>query len=229
MFGQNPWLTIWTRPRETIRSIVQENPKRSLWLLAFIYGLASLVGNYQSISFHSKISFSIWIVAMIALAAVWGYAIFAIWSYVIVWVGKIFKGKADFQAARAAYAWSCVPLIGSLFLWGLLWVFFPQIVISGGSPEIMVTGFSAIALFLIVLGKAALSIWSLVIYLQALAEVQQFSVLKAIGNVILGAVAVAAVIFVIGLAFIYLTQGTVSVPTAAVRFQEMYLFSQYFE
>ena len=34
--GINPWITIWTSPRKTIRAIVETNPKKDFLLLAAI-------------------------------------------------------------------------------------------------------------------------------------------------------------------------------------------------
>jgi hypothetical protein len=52
-------------------------------------------------------------------------------------------------------------------------------------------------LFCVLIGKVVLAIWSLVIYLNALAEVQQYSVLRAIGNVIIAGIVVGIVCGVI--------------------------------
>ena len=53
---------------------------------------------------------------------------------------------------------------------------------------------AAMLLFFILIGKLVFAIWAIVIYLQMLAEVQQFSILRSIVNVILASL-------VIGIAF----------------------------
>ena len=121
----------------------------------------------------------------VIFAPFWGYAFFSMWSYVVVWVGRLFKGQATFQQARAAYAWSAVPLMVNVPLWLLLVLINGDLQFFGVQDQIMIDGPAVLVLFLILIGKLVFAIWSVVLYLQALAEVQQFSVLRAVGNVIL--------------------------------------------
>lgn len=192
----SPWLTMWVRPRETIRSIVAENPKRSLWILAFVYGLSSLLNGFQSMPIANQVGLNGMLLIALVLAPFWGYAFFAIWGWVIFWTGKLLNGQADFNAVRAAYAWSCVPLVGNIPLWILLTCFYSEFLFFGVQDRIVVPGAVAM-LFLLLVGKLVLAIWSIVLYLQALSEVQKYSVFRAILNVILASliVGIAAIIF----------------------------------
>lgn len=184
----NPWRSIWFNPRSTIRNIVHENPNRSLWLLAFVLGLTSLFNGFQSFPIALRVGLIPMFAIALLLAALWGYLIFAVWSWAVLLTGKLFKGKATFMAARAAYAWSCVPLLGNVCLWLVLVSFFGSILFFGPQPNLVLSGSTVTLLFFLLIGKVVLSIWSIVIYLQALAEVQSYSVLRAIGNVILAAI-----------------------------------------
>ncbi|MBS0626223.1 MAG: YIP1 family protein [Verrucomicrobia bacterium] len=184
----NPWLEIWTRPRDTIRKIVAENPNQSIWLLAAIYGFGSLLNNAQTLALGHTISlFGIFIVTVL-LCALWGYIFFSVWSAVVYWVGKLFKGQGTFQTVRAAYAWSCVPLIFNVFFWIVLgFVFGSELfMVNQGGPALG-NGFLAL-LFVVLISRLVLSIWSLVIYFNALAEVQQYSILKSILNVVIASI-----------------------------------------
>ena len=76
------------------------------------------------------------------------------------------------------------------------------------------------ALFIIMIGKLVFTIWSIVIYLQALAEVQQFSIIRAIVNVILASLLVGiavAMVFAIGLYVFHFASG----PAVAIDFQQV--------
>lgn len=194
---ENPWKSMWVRPRETIRMIIAENPKRSLWILSFIYGLTSLFNGFQSFPLAIRFGMMPILIFSIILAPFWGYAFFSIWSYVIVWVGRFLKGQANFESARAAYAWSSVPLIGNIPLWLLLILFYSDFFFFGAQEKMLMPGAVAL-LFLILLGKLVFAIWSIVLYLQSLSEVQQFSIMRAIGNVVL-----ASLIMVIGAAILW--------------------------
>ncbi len=193
----NPWLDIWTRPRATIRRIVQENPNRCLWLLAAIYGFGSLLNNAQTLALGQNFSLlAIFLFAAI-LSPFWGYAFLSIWSAAVYWIGKAFKGSGTFQTVRAAYVWSCVPFIFNILSWIALTTLF------GGNLFMLSTGNDQLSepltyvLFFILIVRLTVAIWSLVIYLNALAEVQNYSILKAIFNVITASILMLAVSWVV--------------------------------
>lgn len=213
--SQNPWISIWRNPRATIAKIVATNPNRSLWLLAAIYGFSSLLNLFQSASLGQSMGVAaIFLVALI-LSPFWGYAAFAVWSWVVSWTGKLFKGKGTFQTVRTAYAWSCVPLVFNIPLWLLMAALFGhQLFLSEGvtTTDGMIT-----FLFLILIAKIALAVWSIVIYLNGLAEVQKYSILRAVGNVIVAGIIVGVVVAILwGLAIHMLGISAVKSPTASI-------------
>lgn len=194
MKEDSSWLSMWTSPRATIRAIVQENPKKGIWALSFIYGLTSLFNGFQSFPIAMQIGLIGMIVVTVILAAFWGYLVFAVWSWITVLIGKLFKGKGTFQTVRAAYAWSCVPLSINALLWILLVIFYGNLLFYGPQQHSMLSGSAVTILFLILIGKIVFAIWSIVLFLQALAEVQGFSVLRAIGNVIVASIVLAILV-----------------------------------
>lgn len=206
MLDKNPWLSIWCEPRATIRRIVEQNPNRSLWILAFIYGFLSLLNSFQSISIGSVMGMASVFLIAVVLSPLWGYAGFSIWSWVVCKVGRLLKGEGSFSHVRAAFAWSCVPLTVNIFLWlimifsfGFSFFFHPQETMAFSSQQ-------SAFLLLILIGKVGIAIWSLVIYLNALAEVQKFSILRAIFNVILSWIAIGLVLAGLWYVLMYLLQ-----------------------
>ena len=193
----NPWRSMWVKPRDTIRTIARENPRRSLWTLAFVYGLTSLLNGFQSVPIAMQIGLLPTLLIALILAPLWGYVAMSIWSYVIVLVGKIFKGQATFQTARAAYAWSCVPLLGNIPIWCLMIFFYANMLFFGMQGQMMLSGPMMLLLFILSVGKLVFAVWSLVIYLVALAEVQNFSVMCAIGTTILTGILIGVVVWVL--------------------------------
>ncbi len=111
----------------------------------------------------------------------------------VVFTGRWIKGQGDFQKTRAAYAWSCVPLaVGDLF-WLILLMVFGSSLFVNPSPEMELSMGQSSLILALLFGKMVFSVWSLVIYLNALAEVQQFSIFRAIGNVIIAAILIGLV------------------------------------
>ena len=214
---KSPWLSIWTKPRATIRRIVDENPKRSLWLLAAIYGFSSLLNSFQSVSLGFTLGLIPLVLVALILSPIWGFAVFSVWSWVISWTGRWLKGEGDFQKVRAAYAWSCVPLAVNDLLWLAMILFFGLPLFLNFPEHHYLTDGLATLLFAILIGKVVLAIWSLVIYLNALAEVQRFSVLRAIGNVILAGLFISAALLIFWTLLMAIAGGSLGHPNAAIQ------------
>ncbi len=139
----------------------------------------------------------IFTVALI-LSPIWGYLGFSIWSWVVHFTGKWLKGQGTFKEVRFAYAWSCFPLIVNVVLWFFLAAFYGRSLFANFSPESQVLSHSEVGiLFLILLLRITAAVWSLVIYLNVLAEVRQYSVLRAIGNVIIAGLIIAIAFYLI--------------------------------
>jgi len=197
MEHHNPWLTIWTQPRATIARIVAVNPNQSLWLLAGIYGFCSLMNMFQSMALGSALGPVGIVILAIVLAPFWGWLNFSIWSVFVTWVGKWFRGMGTFKTIRSAYAWSCVPIVLNIPLWLLMVVLFGQQLFLNFPDAHLLPQGQMMLLFAILIVKVVLAIWSLVIYLNALAEVQKFSVLRAILNVVVAGLIFALIMFVV--------------------------------
>jgi hypothetical protein len=181
----NPWTSVWFHPRETVHMVIL-NPPRHSWVLLFCFGFTSILNGIQSFPMLIRWGTIPILIFAVILAPFWGYAFFGIWSWIVQKIGKWLKGQADFNAVRMAYTWSRVPLIGSAALWVLLAFFYANFIFFGSGPYSASLGVASF-LFIVLIGKLVLEIWSLVIFLQMLAEVQQFSILRAIINVVLSA------------------------------------------
>lgn len=183
MKEQSVWWSVWCSPRATIRHIVEQNPKRAFWGLCTIYGFPALLNAMQSISAGESVGiFGVFLLAIL-LAPLWGFVVFSVASGVVLWTGKWLRGKGSFGAIRACYAWSSVPILGSCVLWLILMGIFGKMLFV--EAPIMVSGSALAVLFLILLGKVVLAVWSLVLYVQMLREVQGFSVGRSLANILL--------------------------------------------
>lgn len=211
MEQKSPWLSIWTQPRATIARIVSENPNRSLWLLAAIYGFCALMNLFQSMALGNAMGTLGLLILAIIIAPFYGYVSFSIWSWFVSWVGKWFKGHGSFQTVRAAYAWSCVPIILNIPLWLLMVISFGHQLFMNFPDAHLLPSSQVLLLFIILIAKVVLAIWSLVIYLNALAEVQKYSVLRAILNVVVAGIILAVIMFVIWSLLFYAVGSVASV------------------
>lgn len=215
MTQSNPWLTIWTKPRATIASVVSENPNRSLWWLASIYGICSLLNLFQSMALGKEFGLGLILILSVILAPFYGYISFAIWSWFVLWTGRWFKGKGTFQTVRASYAWSCVPILVNIPLWAMVVVLFGRPLFAGMLEAQTLPMAWMYTLFAILIIKVIVAIWSLVIFLNALAQVQNYSITRAILNVIVAGLILGIVFFILWSALFYALGG---VATSALLF-----------
>lgn len=182
---QNPWLTIWTKPRDTMAQIARENPNRSIWVLSGIYGFCSLMNLFQSIAL-GQVMAPLGIVILAALLApFWGYLNFSVWSWFVSFTGKWLKGQGSFTEVRSAYAWSSVPMLINIPLWLLMVALFGHQLFLNFPDAAFLPAAQVHILFSILVVKVIAAVWSFVIYLNALAVVQNFSMLRTIGNLVL--------------------------------------------
>jgi hypothetical protein len=193
----NPWLAIWNRPKATILQIIEENPKKGLWIFSSLFGLVHLLHLSQLYMVSEKISSPLLMLLILPLAPVWGYLLFSSAAYVIYRVGEMMKGKGDFLKCRAAIAWASFPYAASLLSWVGLYAIYGNHLFSSypagtqlGPEEIIVTTF-----FLMI--QVGAFVYSLMLWIHALAAVQDFSPAKAIVNIVI------ALFFVLFLVFIF--------------------------
>jgi hypothetical protein len=137
-----PFLTIWTRPRATIRKIVETDPTRQVLLLAGTwYVVATLlaqrwlevvpVKDLQPRIYFLSALFVQWLVALcnptgvwpsweaeivtfVVLGAVLGIVLLYVFGAILKWTGRLLGGTATAIEVRAAIAWGQIPLIAAL-------------------------------------------------------------------------------------------------------------------
>jgi len=194
----NPWLKVWVQPRATISHVLRENPNQGFWILASIYGFSSALNWFQSMMLGLKIGvLPIFLLALL-LSPLWGYIGISVWSWVVHFSGKWLKGEGTFKELRTAYAWSCVPIIINVVLWFFLAFIFGRMLFANLNSETQVLTQGEVAiLFSVLLIRIGVMIWSIVIYLKMLAEVQRYSILRAIGNVVIAGLIITIVFYLI--------------------------------
>lgn len=184
----NPWLSIWTRTRQTMRHILQTNPfKTILWLSALngavgaLVWLATLWSNYPTKTSYRG---SVFIFALLVLGALVGLVglYFGGWFYKVV--GRWLKGTGTFVEVKAAIGWSAYPfLVASLFNFLSL---------------LTLLRYPMTSLFFATLYVIAL-VWGFIISLKLLAEAHEFSAWRALGTVVLAILLIFIVVMIVAL------------------------------
>ncbi|MBI5345530.1 MAG: YIP1 family protein [Chlamydiae bacterium] len=192
------WLSIWVKPKETIQKVIAENPDKNLIALSAIYGLSALLGSAQSFALAEKVSFPLLLLGCLILAPFWGYLVFSFASWVIYKTGKWMKGMAEYKHVRAALAWSFVPMAVNLFLWIIMLFVFKEHLLKNFPRDFVFNNFQVNLIYFIFITQLILSIWSIVIFIATLTEVQGYSTLKAIFNTLISTIIIAATFVILG-------------------------------
>lgn len=189
-----PLLAVLFYPRLTIRDIIGSFPLRWVNRLIFLGVVSERLFRAAGERQGDTMSLTG------LLAAILGSAFFAVvigqfvGSGMLLWVGRAIGGAASLSEVRAAIAWSFAPFIWALPIWFLMLATFgrdlfrSQTGSAGGLPFTEAEG-------LIVWTLAGL--WTMVLAVATLAEVQRFSIWRAILTHLLIALGLVAIILAV--------------------------------
>lgn len=189
----NPWLSIWTSPRKTIRHIIESAPAKKKFLLAVVFGLQYLLSFYHALLAQGTFVNPYLMIGALVFSPLLGYILFYISSFIFYLVAKIFNGKATFSQVFASVAWSSVPFVVNVVLWFCFFVFFTFDTSLFDSLYYMI--------FTIIVGYV-IPIWSFIILVNCLKEVEEYSAWKGVGTVLLPVIALYIIAIILDYALV---------------------------
>ena len=181
----DPWFSIWTRPRATLRQILDDDPRRSVYRLAALGGIAGALKLLTESGAGLTAPLAATLAVAVAGGALGGVLFLFLFTGLLRVAGRWLGGRGGTLEIRAALAWANVPEIWGMILWlprgALLGEEMFQPVPSGieGNPP------AALFFGLIVLAQTLVGFWGLVIGLKCIAEAHRFSAWRALGALIL--------------------------------------------
>ena len=193
----NPWFSMWTRPRATIRYLSTNNPQKSVYLLAALGGICQLLdrGVTKSIGEH----FSLSVILLLALIAgpISGVVGLYIVASLLELTGQWLGGSGNREDLRLAMAWGGLPLVVMLLIWGVALGVFGHDNFTEAGPDIEQSISDFVVFMSVLISDLVLGGWTMLLWCKAVGEAQGFSAWKAMANLLL-----AMIVFLIGLAAI---------------------------
>jgi len=191
----NSFLAVWLHPRQTIRTIVDQNPKSLVLLLAMAAGGGEIAMRGASVGQGMGTNALVVILVSGVVGALLGLAGLYFFGFLYRWVGGWFGGQATGVQVRAAIAWAKVPVFAVFVIW-LIFYF----VSKGAIADMSQTG-PEFSVSLLITGVASivLGVWSFILLCLMIGEVHKFSGWKGFLTVFLPGVIVLVPIFFIGL------------------------------
>jgi hypothetical protein len=192
---------IWTRPRPVFKFINHCRYEKHATLLFILAGIAKAFSRTEDKSMLDTSSIVVTLIGCIIGGALFGWISYYIYSSLVRWTGTWLKGCANTDAILRILAYASIPTIVGLVL------IIPELALRY-STAFGEDNFSfgnnityTILYYMLIFIKAVLGIWTLVLYTIGIAEVQQFSIGKALINLILPLVVVIIPVLIFVLLF----------------------------
>jgi len=174
---------------------MESNPRQGFLWLCFVYGIPLNLSYLQKISLGSQLE-AVWLVLIaLVLAFPIGWISLQLGTVLVYLTGKLVKGQADYIAVRAAYSWPMVLSLVSIAMWILLIGTFGQHIFFAKFAEYGLSGFESTVLIFSFVVEGGFGLWSFVLLMYTLSEVQKFSGWMALLNVILAAIFMALIVW----------------------------------
>jgi hypothetical protein len=189
--AHSPGFTIWTKPRQTIRQIVDTDPGQKVVMLAVLGGIAGSFSGTEPIS---------GMVIGIVIGAISGLLQVYVGGFLLRWIGSWYGGEATTEEVRAAVAWALVPIIWTLALEIPVLVLMLTFSLAARitNAEIFSTimaGTMGVLSLGLTLVHTIVSLWAFVVLVACIGEVHRFSGWKALGTVLTPAAALFLIFF----------------------------------
>lgn len=197
----NPWLSIWIRPRATMRYILNTDPKAYVFGLCFIGALNQSLDRAVGRGLGDRIAFPFVLLLCAVFALFSALLTLAIGGRVLRWVGGLLGGQGTLDGVQAALGWGNVPSLIGLLIWLPLLVLLGPELFTTNTPRMDANPMLALLLLASSMLQMLLGVWSFVISIKCLAEAHQFSSWRALGVTLIIAlpfIFIACVIISIG-------------------------------
>jgi len=192
---------IWTSPRKVFRYLNERNYDKYVTILLVLSGISSAFTQAASKNMGDKMSISVIIGICIFSGGLFGWLFYYIYAALTSWTGKCLKGEGNTKSILRTISHAMIPSVIAL---GLL---IPQISIYGNEVfksdgEIISAGLiSNILVYLSMFLEFVLAIWTIVLLVIGISEVQKFSIGKSMLNMLMVGLVVVIPIFLIILSF----------------------------
>ncbi|NDI35516.1 Yip1 family protein [Chengkuizengella sediminis] len=197
----NPWVSIWLKPRATMKEVFERKPKHT-FLLIYI-GTISTTLNRASTSYIGD-DFATNMVSILTLCLfltiIGALITYFIAPSILRWVGTWLGGEGDNTRIRYALSHSLIP---SIYILVFTWI--PMLFLFGIENFTLLTpkidNDPVLLMTLLFFGfiQITLGIWEFIIFLKCFGEALQFSAWKSLLTVIIIFVALMVLIFLFGL------------------------------
>ena len=188
---------IWLSPRKVFKFINEQQYDRYVYLLLALAGISNAFDRAVNKDLGDKMSLWGIIMLCIVVGGLLGWISYYIYAGLISWTGKWLKGEGDSSSILRILSYALIPIIVALiFLVPQIGIYGKEIFKSDG--DITSAGLIPNVIFYgTMILEFVLAIWTIVLCVVAVAEVQKFSIAKSILNLILPVLVIGVPIIII--------------------------------
>ena len=185
---------IWTSPRKIFKYIVDRNYKKYVVILLILSGISHAFSQAIDKGMGDKLPIIPIILICIIGGGLFGWLSFYIAAILLSWTGKWLKGKGTTDSILTIISYAMIPSIVAMVL------LIPQICIFGADlfkANSDLEGASALSLILLLITgvlQIILAIWTFVLWIIGISEVQKFSIGKSILNMLVPGLLLLAIV-----------------------------------
>lgn len=201
---QRPWLTIWYRTRQTIRSVLNDPyPSRISWLFIPLFGISLTLDQISFSEYGDWYDLSYLLLISLPIGLVVGGGIWSLYSWMFWGAGRLIGGEADWKEMHRALSWAVIPYVAKLFLWYVRALCFGEETFTLYTPNIDHNPLLLTFFFLFFFLDVLLTLWFYGILIKSTAEAHHFSFWKGAVTVLVS-LAVLWVILKYVVGFVYM-------------------------
>jgi hypothetical protein len=193
---------IWTSPRMVFKYLNDNKYDRYVYVLLMLGGITRAFDRAATKSLGDDLSLILVITLCLVFGGVLGWITYYLYAALMNWTGKWLNGQGDTNSLLRMISHAMLPSIVALVL------LIPQIVLFGNGIfqseiDIYSNGlFSTIIYYSSATLEIILGIWTLVIFVIGISEIQKISIGKSILNMVLPGiiiiVPIAMIAFILG-------------------------------
>ena len=188
---------IWFSPRKVFKYIDENKFDKYVYILLFLAGIVRAFDRASIDNTGNNLSLLTIVLTCIILGGLLGWISFYIYAALLSWTGEWLNGRGSTKSLLRMLSYSMIPsVIALLFL-------IPQILLFGNeifqsNLDINVNGMlSVLVYYSTSILEIALGIWTLVLLVIGISEVQKISIWNAILNMILPGIIIIVPIMII--------------------------------
>ena len=193
---------IWFKPRMVFKYINDNQYDKYVYVLLILAGIMKSFDRAADKNMGDNLSLIFVISICILLGGLLGWISYYIYTALLSWTGKWLDGKGDTKSLLRMTSYAMIPAIFALvFIVLQVGLFGIELFQSGF--DVSSYGFVSIVIYFITLiFEIILGLWSLVIFVIGLSEIQKLSIGKSILNMLLPVfiiiIPIALIAFVLG-------------------------------